>query len=471
MTLYRDMTDDAIQASLREDRDSTHQAAMREMEELLIAYGGGQDMERFLVRRPGEQVAVAGRQREERYLYRKRRAHNPNYFARLTDAIVDGFVGDKIERHIEGEADSVLQDLLSECAIDMVQQEYGLSTVLLGNALVAIAGNSDMVGIAPVHPLNYTASCDPMRPYRLAEVVEKRGYFDRSENERFVYWVWNDAWGRCYDQSGRRLNVDPITGEDTDWADPNPYGVVPYVHWRGRPMVGSFSGLSYVRDQLSLQKELYNRTNDLMVLCHLRSFGVPVFKDFQGDQLDWSEYGALEVGPQGDAWMLEPSGNVDGMLLSLDRLVDWMFQTGGVPVDVVKGQVAESGVALMVKWQPYVRVVQTLRTQGQVSEQDMVRKLCAVGRYHGYALPEDPVVTVEYDDAIVPNDTIAEFQRDLLMLNNEPPLMTREDFLRKWHDLDDDGALAEYIEKLDASSAATEPEADDDAFGLGGLAI
>ena len=478
--LFRDMTESAIQKALRDDRAAENKARNAETRELIDMYEGGARMKPYLLRRPGESMATASASRQERYTYRANRAHNPNYFSRLTDSLADGFVGDKITRRVSS-GDEAFQALLDDVHIQLVQQEYGLGTVLVGGSLVGIVGWAEGgISLCPLHPFAWRVKSDPQDPYALAEVEEDRTYQSADGKEHTVTWVWNSEWGRLYDSDGVRLTVDPMTGLETDWADPNPYdGEIPYVYWRGRPVLGQFEGISYVRDQASLQKELYNRSNDLMILCHMRSFGVPVFKDLQTNIADWSEYGGLEVGPTGDAWMLEPSGDIPGMVMTLEKLIEWMYETGNVPTSMVQDASVKSGVALAIEWMPFLRVIQTLRNNGAVSERELVRKMLVIGKAHGVEkLPSADVdIEIEYEESVLPTDETADFKRDLLMLNNDPPLITREEFVRRWHKLPDDKAVAKYIAELDAEADAAaakkkEQQPEPQPFGaFGGLQL
>jgi hypothetical protein len=74
-------------------------------------------------------------------------------------------------------------------------------------------------------------------------------------------------------------------------------------------------------------------------------------------------------------------------------------------------------------------------------------------------MPQDRRMVATWNDNILPTDDQAEHMADLADINNDPPLMTLEDFLRRWRDgVDTPEDAKKYLESIRVEQEATKPE-------------
>jgi len=440
--LFEDLTAGMIRAGLAQARRQAVLDKQQDREELEAYYAGGREISSKLIRHPAEDHAEFA-QRKARLLY-------PNYVARLADALIDGVYGDPVTRSIADATDEqleTLQDIWEWNLMPRVQRDIGYGIVVLGDAWVNCTYHERdrIIGVHAVHPDNIAYTTDPDNPNRVIELVETRAeeHIVGSGKEVQTHWVWTlDEFGH-FDDDGRPMDDGP-------WPAPNPYGWIPYVHFRGRPMLGVSDGLSYIRDQITIQRALMNRLSDEDVLCVEQIHGTLVLKGYQRANVDHGPRRAITVSPDGDAFYINPNAAIKDLEESIDRLVKMLFETGSVPMSLVSGGTASSGLQLAIEMRPFTRVVESIRAECTASEKDLIRTVCVIGAVHGLGLPEECNPVVEFSDNVLPSDRDGEFQRDLLMYQNG--LMLRTDFLARWIDKlgDDQAAIEEYEQQLES---------------------
>jgi len=459
--LWDSRVDAIIQESLQAMHDNLWSQRQREIEEIEALYRGGSDVSQFLIKHDGEESSE--------WLERLTRACYANYVARLADALRDGAYGGPVTRSLgptakEGQ-DDLFAKILAWNSMPRIQRELGYSIVVPGDGWTNVAWREadEAVALFVVHPSNIWYVPDADNPRKIAKLVERREDLSSSKKgeKRYVYWIWTWDTMAFVDKDGRSLELISSKGKSLPNPAPNPYGEIPYIHYRGRPVVGSTDGMSYVRDAAPIQKNLYNVMSELDDTVLHQAFSTLHVSDYQKPEISMGPRRYIQTGANGKAEFLSPGPPIAEVEAMINRRIEIMCEISGVPISTFKGGMASSGYQLALEMQPLLRTIETIRSEALESEREQVRMICRVWNAHGSpALPDPDTLEpqVSFDADVLPSDKEAEFNRDLLQLNNIPPLMTREDFLRKWReDLRDDTAVEEYIAKLDEEKAKKEP--------------
>jgi hypothetical protein len=133
-----------------------------------------------------------------------------------------------------------------------------------------------------------------------------------------------------------------------------------------------------------------------------------------------------------------------------------MFETGGVPISAIRSGGATSGIQLAIEYKPLADIVGRLKTQAGETEQDLFDAIRAVNNAHNpaFKIPDSATYVTDWPESFPPSDKQIEQMNDLALLNNNPPLMSREQFWRKWNpDLTED-ALKKMAAEIDGEYAA-----------------
>jgi hypothetical protein len=403
-------------------------------------YLGGDRIKKYLDKHRKESA--------EQYRKRQERLADLNYTAALADQLIDALYGYPVERRIEGTDSQIetFQGVLDDNWIDLIQRDIGWSMIVLGDAFLRIWWDEqeEMLRLQPVHPANILVlpdERDPLRPALLIE-IQSYEYTQFKKQKRTHYTIWTPEKVGTLDQDGRWVTA----------PQDNPYdGVIPYVHWRGRGMMGSYWGTSAIRSVVTMQQMIHNRTSMLDRVILMQTHGQLVVLSEEKTEITSSEDAFLPLRPGEDAKYINPNAAIDEVQGSIERLIDRLFEVGRVPVSAVKGGQANSGFQLVMEYVPMERLVRAYRQEAIAAEYQLIDTICWVGSRHGLDLPEVPEFSeVSFKEAFLPADKKAEFERDLFMLNNHPPLMTRKRFLRKWGPEGmTDEELEQYIAELD----------------------
>jgi hypothetical protein len=448
--LFDTHSPEILRASLKKLQEAAFAKRMQTMQEYEDWYVGGDTVSKYIFRNPGE--------KDDSFNARIRRVCHMNYIGRIVDEIVDDVYGDEVTRSYgagEEAADARLKDTLEWNNIVDTQQDWCRSQVLLGEgwANVAWRENPGTVAIFGVHPMDAWWRGDPDNPGHMIEFVETRASdlpnlpADFAGNV-YVHWIWNEHEYCQVDNNGDYI-VPPT---------PNKYGVIPYIRWKGRSVVGYDDGLSYVRDAVTIQKLVLNRTSDEDKLVRYQTHGLLVIQSIDRPTIESGADSFIRItDPTGKAYFINPGADIAAVSQSRKDLVAALFEISSVPMSLVVGGTASSGLQLAIEMRPLTRVVRSVETKATVSERQLLRVIAAVGRAHGdTAYPERPNPDVQFSHNFLPSDEKQEFDKDLSMLNNIPPLITTEDFLARHHKhlRNNPEAMAEYRKKLDEQDKA-----------------
>jgi len=462
--LFESRTEAAVIDSIRRLREEGQRAREAEMAEYENLYIGTKARNaQYLIRHH--------RERDNKWNERLLRWTNQNYYARFIDAIVDGVYGDPVERGFEesNEAqDALLTDILDRNGIDSLQRLYGVGQVRDGEGWVNVAWRDkrESVALFNCHAAHVWYQCDPNDPSVITDVVERRiqgraiGTETRTAAEqRYTYWIANDEWLWELDDDGHTITP----------KFPNPYGRIPYVRIMGRRIPGYDDGVSPVRDLVSMQKRAINRGSDIDTLIRYQAHALLVTISHDQPEVETGPVSFLNMPVGGDAKYIQPNAPIADVLAVHEHELLEMAEIANVPLDIIRGGDSSSGIHLAMKTRPYMRLIHALRTEAKVGERDLIRCICAVGRAHGLALPEDPKPRVRFSDNVIPVDKAEEFRRDYEQVTANPPLMTRREFVKRWNPdiAADEKAIDAYLIALD-NEANARAERDASMFGGGG---
>lgn len=468
--LFGDLTEGAIQAGIRRLMDKSRQQDRQGVMDTLALYRGGPTTITYLLQRPGE--------RTTKWELRTQRFALPNYLAFIIDYLSRGIYGQQVMREYEGGSETenqLLEDTLEANDIWDTQAEIAQGMVAAGDTWACVKYDEfdDRLVVVPVWPLHIQWEADPDNPQRVRVLAETRPYIDENGAEKAFTWVWVDdkasgqSWGRVYDEQGNRRIEQEGAG-----FDPNPYGVIPYVRWRGLPMIGMQDGLAVMRDLTGLQKLLIQQLSDLVALIVYQSHGQPVRIMGVGEDPNsvvLTGVDSMMTLANGGSFTFEnPGAAIPEVLAAIDATIGTMFDLAQIPREAYKGGVAESGVALRIRWQPYIAQTQAARMRAKSAERRLGLVFGAVGPVHGLAFPADKKLIAEWDESILPTDDVADHAADLADVNNVPPLMTLEDYLLKWRNgVDTPEDAKKYLEEIRAQEPKpVEGRPDPGRFGL-----
>ena len=365
---------------------------------------------------------------------RQRRFTHWGYTGTIGGALVAAITGDTIVREIgkpESREQEALEEIFKASRWDSGQRMVGQSVVVAGDAFVNINFSTSLnrLRLLPVDPGNVFVEVHEDDPTIEQTLVEVRPV--DPDGKKLLSWVWQAEQVMLIDQDGKAYDLPwPKVGND-GWHT-NPYGVIPYVHYRGLPMIGSYWGISPIRDVVELNELLNNRASQSDRVCLMQAHKQLVIVDSasMGEKITYGESNALVLNPGGSAELL--GSNPEGITVlegSLLALVERMFEIGGVPISIIRGGSANSGLQLMIEYRRMEEIVNDIKIEYAAAEEEVIRRLCRIGRVHGLPFPENPEVAIDMHTRVVPPDKQADFDRDLLMLNGG--LMTRKDFLTK----------------------------------------
>jgi len=442
--LLPNLSEQIVRQAVREFAGSLLEARGRYLEELEDFYIGGPDMAEHIRRFEGET--------DRDLLERRARFQYPNYVAKLANVLIDSSYGAPIKRTLRDASDGqqkTFDDVLQWNAITQRQLEIGQSIVTLGDAwaCVAFREQAKTVGVLPVYPGHIVhVAYDPDNPRRIVELVERRmddGNPDPTTGKAPVlgYWFWTVEEFCFAAQDGRYITP----------PQRNSYRTVPYVRWIGEPVIGERTGYSYIRDLIPLAKALINRLSELDQLVIDQTFSTLVTAGHEKPTFNAGTKRWVGLPQGGTANYITPDPRIEAVEAAVDGIIQRMCETVGVPRSLLQGGIASSGRQLELEMWQLVQRVQRIRSINIDSERELCRLVCLVGATHRLGLPPSPDVEVEFDSQILPTDRQVERQEDRADVDNIPPLMTREDYVRKYRSgLNTDEAVRGYIVLLDA---------------------
>lgn len=452
-SLFGDQTEQAVIRSIQALRASQELERAKELAELDDWYAGGERVQKYLERFEGEG--------EKDYNRRQRNMSNANYLALFANKLIDGSFGGEVYRSFDGasnEQQAQLADIFEDAEMDEVYSEIGQGTVVHGDGwgMVDVDHVGERVVVHAAHTADIWYRHDPYRRSRLIELLERR-WVERTSSGQdvFEYLAWGmepEPWFQLLDDGGRPKRDADGNRE----RKPNELGVIPYARFKGRSIIGEIDGYSYIRDQVSLQRDLVDLLSELRLLIKYQSGSLLVVKDHDAPEVGVGPNAGLRLSPDGEAYFLQPEADIQAVMNVAREKIAMMFETGSVPAEVVQTKATdESGIALEIRFRPFSRLVGKMRRKQIIGDRQLVVLVTAATNAYlggGFPSPEEIQPIVEYRDEVVPKDTERELDTDLRMVSGRPALMTRRTFLRRHmarFGLKTDQEVDAYLAELD----------------------
>lgn len=409
---------------------------------------------------------------EEDWQQRVARMATVNVLARIVDNVAGWIYKQSPKRMLSPKAgddttaEETLQDQLRRMRMRIVERNRGAANVLLGKAWDTYGwrpsygkGDTGSVTVRSVPRSDIFAEYDPLDPYRLTLVIY-RFAIEGGEKLKspYRYVKWTDATYESFDGDFR-----PLPLGDLPPSGPNPYRLIPFSECRGLTVPGTERCISLVRDVIPQMRVVLNELSDLGQLIRYQSGDVMVLKDFPGEEKSKttgaSRFIRLNPDPATDLFFASPDAKIQDVLAVVMKRIEWCFQQCAMPVTVFTGDQAESGYALMVRYQTALSLVQDYQERMGPGEEHALRVICAVGRYGKLALPEpwsiDPMVTFSGD--IFPADEDARRLAD--GRDVDAGRMSLEDYLRRNRKDIPEDQVEEHAAKLEAKQSAKDAAA------------
>ena len=236
-------------------------------------------------------------------------------------------------------------------------------------------------------------------------------------------------------QQGRRINDPAETG--TREAS---YGLLPFVIFNGRRLVGDVFGSSLLRGVAELNHAVNEALNNVLEILRFQAFsllviqgaldGLPVDEDGR-PRLAISESGFLNVDENGRVYFVDPNPKISEILAVLEALIRMMFETGSVPVAAAQPQQshAESAIARSIQFMPLIDLVTELQTFDRESEEELIDKALRVQEVHTGQPLNPGFIDVKFTRNFLPTDDQTRLQMNIQAM--QAGLKTKEQILNE----------------------------------------
>lgn len=429
----RDMSAFLAAQSFGQYREQEEAARQEQYTKLRDFFEGGEQFRSYIAKYANEQA--------NEYGGRSQRAANFNYFAELANQLISALYGTPPERVFTGSESekTFCADYYRLSQMDRKKQLTAQSMVVLGDGFEKIWYDEEdepeyedhpalrlrvsVMGPDPIYPIVRPDDCE-----RLKALIESRTYVDwdaksgkQEPRAKFYLWTAKD-WKEINASGGERS------------AAPHKYGVIPFAHYPSRRVIGSYLSAPMLYDALTICQAVNSTASMWLNLIWMQSHGQLVLAtDREIKDVISGENRFIKIASGDSVQYINPNAEIEAVRAALEWLVTKAFEIGGVPVSVIRGGSASSGYQLALEFHSMTNVVNALKTNAIAGEQDTFDRLKRVGSAHkitGFGKAE---LDVRFPKTFLPNDRITEFDHDLAMLNNNPPLMTVETFVDRWY--------------------------------------
>ena len=430
-----------IREQLKEQTDAQRREEYRT---LLDFYEGGRAalQERY--------VKKHYREEDEAWLARRMQLRGLNICRGIPEKIRDGLYGGKVKRSCaDAEMNARLTEIYAENQFDTVASGIALEASILGSHLVGPYYDERLGRVA--FRTRYLGDCYPWVNEQnaerlealLVEVVIDDLFTGESYLRGEIYTPEEIGIFRAEDSRSEYWELD--RGYHPDGEMGNPYGIIPWVHFRGRvpAQAGDWWGLSDIRDVVEVNKFV----NELLSIAdknaHDQGWSQLVLVNFPDDveTVNVGSARAIRTGEGGDAKYIVPDLKVAEFVELIERLYRWSHETAMVPLAAVRtSETAKSGVALVMEFKPLIDLVKERAKRFRACEIELMKQTALVDAAHREGKRFTPTTAqtfmrgleceVTFELNVIPTDKDAELERDLKMLG--AGLSTREELAKKY---------------------------------------
>jgi hypothetical protein len=376
------------------------------------------------------------REEEEAWLARRVNLRGLNITRAIPERIRDALYGRKVERTCAvPEQDAILRGIYAQNHFDTVAGQIALEASILGSHIVGPYYDERLGRVAfrtrylgDVYPWVSEQNADALEAL-LVEVAIDDLFSGESFLRAEIYTPWETGVFLAADSRSSYWELDRSFHPDGDLT--NRYGVIPWVHFRGRSPAqsGDWFGLSDIRDVVEVNKFV----NELLSIAdknaHDQGWSQLVLINFPDDveKVSVGTSKAIRTGEGGDAKYIVPDLKIGEFLELIDRLYRWAHESAMVPLAAVRtSDQARSGVALQIELKPLLDLVAEREKRYRRNEIELMKLTLLVDAAHREGrtfTPEEArefLASVECDcvfkGGVVPEDPAAELERDLKML-------------------------------------------------------
>ena len=376
------------------------------------------------------------REEEDAWLARRLNLRGLNITRAIPERIRDALYGRKVERTCEdAEEDARLKTIYEENQFDNVANQIALEASILGSHVVGPYFDERLGRVAfrtrylgDVYPWVSEQNADVLEAL-LVEVVIDDLFTGESFLRGEIYTPWETGIFVAADSRTGYWELDRSFHPDGDLT--NPYGVIPWVHFRGRcpAQSGDWFGLSDIRDVVEVNKFV----NELLSIAdknaHDQGWSQLVLINFPDDveKVSVGTSKAIRTGEGGDAKYIVPDLKIADFLELIDRLYRWAYESAMVPMAAIRtSEQAKSGIALEIELKPLLDLVAEREKRYRRGEIELMKLTLLVDTVHREGrsfTPEEArefmngiACDVQFRGGFLPEDPSAELERDLKML-------------------------------------------------------
>lgn len=463
-SLWDSIAEDKIKDGLQTIRNESELRRQTHIAELRAHLAGGD--------RPRSSLTRFAAEDPDEYQERLAAFSHVGLMGMIGNELSGGVYGRAVKRNITNSpgANDQYQKTITQTRLDTNQILIGLDQVGVGNSFVAVQFSPQLnrVVLPIVAMENVFVERIPENPFEMFSLIEQRA--DPNRPKKIANWIWTTERYRVVDEDGADIPWFGADGEMHSGWTPNPYGVIPYAHWRGRPWAGEFWGQSLLEDTLQLNKLINNRLSDLsVIIAHqafsqgwVRNMGTAAAKKENRIAVGPRRFVPLDEG--GEMGYAQPDAPITESFSTIEKLMEWCVRLAALPTSVVRDGSAASGYALEVEFRSMKNVVDMLIRQAIGAENRLARCWCAVAGahpkiYRGIPKYDDAEIAIEFDVDFLPRDR--QMEKDSARLDWQAGLMLTGDYVRQYilPTEKDEAKIANYVSLLDAQNAAKAAQA------------
>jgi len=426
--------------------------------------------------RPLAYIRKNSRESDEHWLERLGRLVGANYCAPIVNKPVQAEYGGRVRRSVgDAELQRRLDAIVRENALHTFQLKTARQRAIDGTAVVQlywttaegrgsgvegrgalrlkhvlpehffpiVTDDSERLDAAIIDRRDVAQPPSAVRASAFHEPTQPRAAVPHAEGGRVEIYTPDDI---AIYEDGVRVNAP----EKLPLGQmPARYGVLPFVVFNGRRLVGDVLGHSMLRGIAELNHALNESVNNVLEILRFQAFsllviqgglhGLPLDADGR-PKLAISEAGFLNIDSEGRVYFADPNPKIGEVLAVIERLIGMMYETGSIPVAVIQPQQshAESAAARQIQFMPLVDLVEELITHDTESERELIEKMLLVDAIHrsgaaslGEVRERMGKVEIEFPRSFLPTDESARFE--LLRAKREAGLLNRRMMLAAEH--------------------------------------